>query len=197
MSSTGKAFLHTSSYLLGLEPAATQTTEAEREVIRQFAAGRKRGVEIGVFEGVSTCVIAGSLAADGELIGIDPFIEGRFGVCWGEIIARHELRRARLSQKVKLVKSFSHDALALIDGTFDFIFIDGDHSLEGIQRDWQGWSQRVTNGGVMLLHDTQIPSHNPAVAKLGSYQYFNETIADDERFELVAMIDSLSVLRRR
>jgi predicted O-methyltransferase YrrM len=196
MTSTGKAFAHTIKYLLGLESAATQTTAAEREVIRQFAAGRKRGVEIGVFEGVSTCVIAESLARDGELIGIDPFFKGRLAICWGEIIARHKLRRARVYRKVKLIRSVSQDALGFIEGTFDFIFIDGDHSLDGIRRDWQGWSQRVARDGVILLHDTQIPSHNPAVANLGSYQYFQDTIACDERFELVAKIDSLSVLRR-
>ncbi len=197
MSSTGKAVFHTVGYLMGVESAATQTTATERETIRRFAAGRRRGLEIGVFEGVSTVVIAESLAQDGVLTGVDPFIKGRLGICWGEIIARRNIRRAQLAQKVNLVKSFSHDALTLIQGTFDFIFVDGDHSLDGIRRDWQGWSERVTKGGVMLLHDTQIPAHNPAVASLGSYQYYQDVIASDERFEVVAMVESLSVLQRR
>jgi hypothetical protein len=48
----------------------------------------------------------------------------------------------------------------------------------------------------VLLHDTQVPAHNPHVADLGSFQYFRDTISHDERFEIVEIVDSLSVLRR-
>jgi hypothetical protein len=76
------------------------------------------------------------------------------------------------------------------------MFVDGDHSWGGIERDWRDWSGRVSPGGIMALHDTRVPEHNPAVAELGSCAFYREVIRHDSRFELVGSFDSLNVLRR-
>ena len=197
MSATGEAFAHTVRYLRGWDAPATQTTAPERAAIAKYARDRRRAVEIGVYEGVSTVVIAKNLAPGAILYGIDPFFPGRLGICWTRIVARTEVRRAQLPCEVKFVRTTSHEALNQIpEGEIDCLFIDGDHSLSGIKEDWHDWSGRVAKGGFVLLHDTQIPAHNPHVAGLGSFQYFRDTISHDERFELVEIVDSLSVLRR-
>jgi len=36
----------------------------------------------------------------------------------------------------------------------DFLFIDGDHSLDGARNDWAKYSPLVRNGGVIAFHDT-------------------------------------------
>ncbi|MEY2559679.1 MAG: hypothetical protein QOG51_94, partial [Verrucomicrobiota bacterium] len=46
--------IHYLSYLVGAQRPITQTTEEEREVLRSYATGKKRLVEIGVFHGVNT-----------------------------------------------------------------------------------------------------------------------------------------------
>ena len=197
MSATGQAFAHTVRYLLGRDTAATQTTAEERDAIAKYARGRRVAVEIGVYEGVSTVVIAKNLAPGATLYAIDPFLPGRLGICWNRIIAMREVSRARLDCEVKFIRTTSHEALDRIPNQeLDCIFIDGDHSLAGIKQDWDDWAGRVSPGGFVLLHDTQIPAHNPHVADLGSFQYFRETISKDERFEIVEIVDSLSVLRR-
>lgn len=197
MSATGQALAHTVRYLLGWDEAATQTTEAERAAIAKYARDGRVAVEIGVYEGVSTVVIGKNLAAGAVLYAVDPFLPGRLGICWNRIIARREVDRAKLPCEVRFIRTTSHDALKRIDHPeLDCVFVDGDHSLAGIQQDWQDWSGRVARGGFMLLHDTQIPAHNPHVAALGSFQYFRDTISNDERFETVEIVDSLSVLRR-
>jgi predicted O-methyltransferase YrrM len=198
MGLTGQAALHTARYLLGLDRAATQTSAAERETIARFARGRRQALEIGVFEGATTALIAKEIATDGTLFGVDPFFAGRLGICWGKIIAEREVNRAGVGRKVVLVRSLSHDAAVQIaNDSFDFMFLDGDHSLRAIAQDWADWSGRVATGGVMLLHDTQVPPHNPRVRELGSYLYFQDTISRDSRFELLETVDSLSVLRRK
>jgi predicted O-methyltransferase YrrM len=197
VSATGQAFAHTVRYLLGWDAAATQTTAAEREAIAKYARDRSLAVEIGVYEGVSTVVIGKNLTPGAILYGVDPFLPGRLGICWNRIIARREVSRARLRCEVRFIRTTSHEALDRIPHQeFDCIFIDGDHSLGGIEQDWQDWSARVAKGGFVLLHDTQIPAHNPHVADLGSFQYFRDTVSHDERFEMVEIVDSLSVLRR-
>jgi predicted O-methyltransferase YrrM len=41
----------------------------------------------------------------------------------------------------------------------DFVFIDGDHSYEGVKTDFEMFSRLVRRGGIIALHDIVI---NPA-----------------------------------
>jgi predicted O-methyltransferase YrrM len=132
----------------------------------------------------------------GELYAIDPFFGGRFGICWSEIIARVEMRRSR-GARIYAIKALSYDAVCKIDGDFDFIFLDGDHSMEGITRDWSDWADRIRPNGILALHDTSVPHHNPDVADLGTVKFFNEFILQDHRYQHLERVDSLNILRRR
>jgi predicted O-methyltransferase YrrM len=192
-----RALFHLIRYKLGFAQADTQTTVAEREAITRYATEKMRAVEIGVFEGVTTGTIAAALDEKATLYGIDPFISGRIGICWGKAIAMSQAYRLDPKCKIQFVEEFSNVAAEKIDGTFDFVFIDGDHSWDGIVQDWKDWSTRVDAGGIIALHDTVVPDHNRRVALLGSHKYFIEHIQHDDRFELVEQIDSLSVLRRK
>jgi len=192
-----KTFLHWLKYNLGIDTPHSQTTEAERTALARHAAGRKRLAEIGVYEGLTTAVLARVMAVDGVVYAIDPFFAGRLGICWSKWIARREVRKAGAARKVVFIEKLSFDAATLVEAPLDFVFVDGDHSLDGIRRDWADWSGKVTPGGLIALHDTRAPAHNPRVAELGSCRYFNEHIQHDERFETVEQVDSLSVLRRK
>lgn len=47
-----------------------------------------------------------------------------------------------------------------LDGAlFDFAFIDGDHTYEGVRTDWLLWSPLVRPGGIVAFHDTW-PNHD-------------------------------------
>lgn len=39
-------------------------------------------------------------------------------------------------------------------GPFDFIFIDGDHTFEGVKADWDNYHPMVRPGGAVGFHDT-------------------------------------------
>ena len=191
------AIAHFLKYSIGLEKANSQTTTVERDAIARWAKGKQRVVEIGVYEGVTTRALAGALDDGAELFGVDPFFRGRLGICWSKPIAHREVSRARPNCKVEFVEQLSFDAADEIMGDFDLVFIDGDHSWDGIRRDWNDWSPRVRPDGIIALHDTRVPAHNPRVQELGSRKFFDEHIVHDSRFKLVEQVDSLSVLRRR
>lgn len=193
----GRTLMHMVFCAIGVGSARTQTTERERAALRNHSKDKERGVEIGVFEGVTTCVLASQMREEGVLFAVDPFVAGRAGVNWTKITARQQVKRHGLQHKVRFVERYSFEACEMISGDFDFIFIDGDHSLGGIERDWSDWSGRVVADGIVALHDTRVPSHNPGVASLGSYHYFEKVIKHDDRFELIEQVDSLSVLRRK
>jgi predicted O-methyltransferase YrrM len=189
-----RTVIHALGCLIGLEKPDTQTTEAERDCLATYAAGRHRLVEIGVYEGVSTNVLASAMSPTGVLYAVDPFIPGRLGICWSELVARKMALRTR--RDIVFVKLLSRNAAGAIDGDFDMIFIDADHSFDGMRQDWNDWSSRVGPSGIIALHDTRVPKHNPEVATFGSYKFFNQHIRDDPRFALVEQVDSLSVLKR-
>jgi len=193
----GKTLLHTLSYLLRVEPAATQLTDSELNCLVKYAKGSKTGAEIGVFEGASTSVIAKQFSDDGVLYAVDPFFPGRMGVCWGEVIARRQVKRANVVSRVKFIKALSYDAVKMIQEDFDFVFIDADHSLEGITRDWSDWSARIKQNGIIALHDVCVAQHNRGTRLFGSYQYFDSHIQYDDRFHIVEKVDSLCVLRKK
>lgn len=106
------------------------------------------------------------------------------------------MKKNNLSNKVKFISKLSFDAVGDVPNNLDFIFIDGDHSLEGIKKDWEIFSQKVKPSGIIALHDTSVPIHNPAVSNLGSYKYFNEHIIKDNRFKLIETVDSLNILKK-
>jgi predicted O-methyltransferase YrrM len=192
----GKSFVHFVLHSLNLQAAQTQTTAAERECLGRLAQGRTRLAEIGVFEGAGTRVLADAAAPNGRVFAIDPFMPGRLGVCWTRPVALREVAKSAGAEKVEFVRKFSFDAATELQGPFDFVFVDGDHSLGGIARDWQDWSEKIVAGGIIALHDTRVPDHDPSVANLGSHQFFESDIRRDPRFALLEQVDSLSVLQR-
>ena len=191
-----RTLTHFLFYHVGLNRANTQTTAAERDSIAEFARTSRRAVEIGVYEGVTTGTIAAALPKDSVLYAVDPFLAGRAGICWGRAIAKREARRSQPQCSIEFIEAFSHQAVQKLDGMFDFVFIDGDHSWDGISQDWSDWSPRIGENGIIALHDTLVPPHDPSVANLGSHKYFVEHIQHDPRFAIVKQVDSLSILRR-
>jgi hypothetical protein len=123
---------------------------------------------------------------------VDPFLRGRLGICWGERIATSYNRK--YAPKIRFVKKRSPDIGDDIPSRVDYVFLDGDHSLEGIAADWSFWSGRIASKGIIALHDTLISPNSRNV--LGSHMYFKSHISQDIRFTLVEQQDSLSVLER-
>lgn len=49
--------------------------------------------------------------------------------------------------KILINKVYDH-------GPYDFIFIDGDHTYEGVKADWENYKDMVRPGGAVGFHDT-------------------------------------------
>ncbi len=190
---TGRAPLDWLLHALHLRPAHTQTTSAERSCLAAHADGRRNLVEIGVMHGASTRVLCGAMAADGVLTAIDPFPAGRLGWSFEFAIARREVSRAP-SRRVVWLRERSEVAAEQWRGDIDFLFIDGDHSWGGIERDWTSWSAFIAPGGLILLHDSR---QMPGRESHDSVRYTDTVIRRDDRFEEIDAVDTLTVLRRR
>jgi predicted O-methyltransferase YrrM len=177
---------------LGMRPPDTQLTVEERGCLERRATGRRSLLEIGVMHGASTALIRSAMAPDGFLTGIDPHPRGRLGVSFERWIAKREIKRHPRG-RVELLRKLSHEALSSWRRSLDFLFIDGDHSWSGIERDWRGFSDYVEPGGVVLLHDSRSV---PGRADPDSVRFTVEVILKDPRFRIVEEVDSLTVLER-
>jgi predicted O-methyltransferase YrrM len=186
-------------WLLGLAQPTTQTTAAERECVVRLAAGRKRLVEIGVWHGVTTSRLRSIMAADALLIAVDPYPAGRLGFSVQQHIARSEVGRVRNGTVkwfrctgVEAAKRYAADH----EDPVDFVFIDGDHTYDGLRGDWQAWSPLLATGGLVALHDS-VPTPERAIHEAGSVRFTQEVIRRDARFKLLEVVDSLTVMERR
>jgi predicted O-methyltransferase YrrM len=110
-------------------------------------------VEIGRYKGGATFLIASGLKG-GKVISIDLHTKMRLkemGKIYDAELCK-VLSKFGLKEKVELViadsKEFDNRGLAV-----DLLFIDGDHSYEGVKADFTHWIDVVKKGGHILFHD--------------------------------------------
>jgi predicted O-methyltransferase YrrM len=141
----------------GLVPPRTMHSPGESALLAELARGRRRAVEIGVYEGSSALVLAGGLPLDAELHLVEPFGAGmefwepadEYAVT--AVVARATRRRG--GPQVRWHVQTSEEAASGWSVPVDLIFIDGDHSQAACRLDWELWSPHVAAGGVVIFHD--------------------------------------------
>jgi predicted O-methyltransferase YrrM len=112
----------------------------------------RRLCEIGARRG-GTLILFGRVAApDAHILSLDIDFPA-FHLKWNP-------RFARAGQQVTCVRADSHapETLArardwLGGELLDFLFIDGDHSLDGVRSDFMMYAPLVRPGGIVALHD--------------------------------------------
>lgn len=116
-------------------------------------------VEIGTASGGTLFMLTRAAADDATLASID-LPGGAFG--GGYPLWRAPLYRsfAKSGQRVHLLRRDSHDpsTLEALKGVLggrsvDFLFIDGDHTYEGVKRDFETYRSLVRPGGMIGFHD--------------------------------------------
>lgn len=76
--------------------------------------------------------------------------------CWGGPADKLPKFKQSVEGKpfVKIVQKYSSEAVKdFPDGHFDYIFIDADHTYEGVSKDLVDWYPKVKIGGVFCGHD--------------------------------------------
>jgi predicted O-methyltransferase YrrM len=186
-------------WLIGARAAETQTTARERAALAVRAAGRATLAEIGVWHGVTTAVLRRAMAPQGVLWAVDPFPPGLLGISLQAPIARAEVGRIH-NGRVRWIRTTGERAAEIYRqegrNPIDLIFIDGDHSYNGLLRDWHAWSPLVALGGVACLHDSRSTPERQ-IDDAGSVRATAEVVRKDPGFELVEEVDSLTIVRRR
>jgi predicted O-methyltransferase YrrM len=72
-----------------------------------------------------------------------------------DVFDRFAANTAAFKDVIVPLRGRSEDMGAQWDkGPIDLLFIDGDHSFEGVTRDIEAWVPHVRSGGLVLFHDT-------------------------------------------
>ena len=116
-------------------------------------------VEIGSARGKSACYVGMALMQNGfgKLYAIDPHTKTN----WNDSrsvdtlpVIEHNIRSLGLTEYVEIVRKTSDDAVKEWSQPIDLLFIDGDHTYEGVRRDWESFSPFLAEFGVTVFHDT-------------------------------------------
>lgn len=124
--------------------------------------GYKTGIEIGVYAGGHSKAILENTEVK-KLIGVDPYLayDGVGSITeQEEFDIMMELALARLDlTRFKHLRMTSDEAyLKLQKQRFDFVFIDGLHTVDQLQRDLDNYSRLIRKGGVVSFHDIDHPA---------------------------------------
>lgn len=143
----------------GAIPPRTMHTDAEAALLSELAEGRRRVVEVGVYEGSSALVLLAALPDEAELHLIDPFggTGPRRGWRADPRATMRTVERVRrpggpevhwhVAGSARVARGWS--------GPVDLVFVDGDHAEAACALDWELWSPHVEPGGAVAFHDAR------------------------------------------
>jgi predicted O-methyltransferase YrrM len=186
----------------GLIPPRTMHSAAEAALLERLARGRRRVVEIGVYEGSSAVVLCRVLGAGAELHLIDPFGHHPDALRpgWGasERATRRVVARACAEggPSVSWHVAFSADvARGWRHGPVDLLFVDGDHSEAGVRADWELWGPHVAVDGIVLFHDAR-DGRPDGVGLPGPTAVVDRLVRAAAGWEVVEEVDAAVAVRR-
>lgn len=157
---------------------------------------RSRCVEIGRYKGGSTVLMAAALPEGSCLLSIDNHSKMNLPEVGPRLDAalRKVLDRYGLASRVELLVADSAQ-VPVGAASVDLVFVDGDHTYQGVSRDFSHWGPALKVGGHILFHDAA-KSRPYATGDPGCLRLMGELARDGRGFRKVAEVGSLAHLMR-
>lgn len=145
-------------------------------------SGARRVLEIGTLGGYSTIWLARGLPADGTVVTIEAQPRNAR-------IARENVDRAGVGDKVQIVVGLAAEVLPTMTGTFDLVFIDADKESNTIYLDW---AARLGHPGTVVVVDNvgrsgQVADPSSTNPQVIGTQRGLEMLGEDPRFDATAL----------
>lgn len=148
----------------------THLTFNEKLLLNKYAktlGDRSVCVEIGSYLGASACFISAGLKPQSILYCIDTW--GNHAMAYSDADQKDEnliekdtysqfrSNVKKYSDKIKELRGWSTEVANELVGKnifIDYIFIDGDHTYEGVKNDWNAYCRSFRKGTIIVFHDT-------------------------------------------
>jgi predicted O-methyltransferase YrrM len=144
-------------------------------------------VELGSWTGLTTCYLATAarVHGGGRVWAVDTFEGTKEGGAAYRSVEKYDgstmtafrerVRRAELGDRVRTLVGYTTDVAQRYPGQgIRLLFIDADHSYDGVRGDFESWSRHVVPGGLIVFHDYLMPE----VAR-----YVDSVVLRDPRIE--------------
>lgn len=118
-------------------------------------------LEIGTFDGVALSIYAERMP-DKKFHAIDLF---QAAYCTGGGNRGYFYYNCHKYENIHLWEGASQEILPKLNQTFDVIFVDGDHSYKAIKEDLFNSWYKLNPGGLLAVHDIDLPSTLQAVSE--------------------------------
>jgi predicted O-methyltransferase YrrM len=175
-----------------------------------IAAQLGPGLEIGSYCGKSTLYLGGGFKNHNQVLftidhhrgseeqqpGEEYFDPDLFDETIGKIdtlkFLRSALEKAELEDTVIPIVSRSDTVARSWQTPLSLVFIDGSHTFESAEKDYECWTPHILDGGYLLIHDI-FP--DPSKGGQAPFHIYNKAVASG-LFQKIAMIQTLGILRR-
>ena len=132
-------------------------------------------VELGTHYGVSFfafCEAAEAFAPECFVYAVDCWEgddhSGKYGNEVLKKVKDHWIKNHKKNSR--LIKSKFEDAVPSFgDGTIDLLHIDGLHTYEAVKKDYETWSGKLSETGIVLFHDINVREKD-----FGAWKYWQE-----------------------
>ena len=151
-------------------PFSLQQVKSEFVSLLQLVRERRptRVLEIGAFQGGSLCLFCRAIDGSADILSIDTAFQ--FPHRWAyRCFARPRQRVTCLTADSHQAKTLDRVKHWLGHVGLDFLFIDGDHSFEGVARDFEMYSPLVRSGGLIAFHDI-VPDFHTRFGRVSSHE---------------------------
>ena len=172
---------------------------SERECLKLYSLAQnvRRGciVEVGSYRGRSTVILAAGSAQGSKcpVFAIEPHepftgaLGGQYGPCDRKAFFANVLKTGTW-KLIHLVNLSSPVVCVGWTQPVELLWLDGDHSYEGVKRDFNCWKDHLLPGGRIAFHDAVNPELGPArlIAEL----------LDNTALQRVDQVDNIVVLEK-
>jgi len=166
-------------------------------------------VEIGSYCGKSACFIGQACKENGSLLITIDHHEGSEEQQLGELyfdpevydeklgrvntlpLLKKNIAKFNLDNVVKPLVMDSISASKIVDNNADLIFIDGSHTFESAESDYELWKNKIRKGGILAIHDIYDSEEEGGQAP---NKVFKQSLR--ENFALIKRVKSLVLLQK-
>lgn len=136
----------------------THLTIQEKYQLRKIAISlppKTIAVEIGSYLGASSIYIANGLkkVSESALYCIDTWQNDAMSEGNRDTYSLFKKNTQRYESIITPLRGSSEEVGKGFDRAIDFLFVDGDHSYEGVKLDVDSWFDKVKPGGIVAFHD--------------------------------------------
>jgi len=133
-------------------------TARERVVLNRLASGKETILEIGSYIGASACCFGAAVKifGFGRVFCIDTWHNDAMTEGYRDTYTEFLKNTESFAQFIIPIRGFSTTVINQITvktNHVDLLFIDGDHSYEGVKADWDAYKKFLRAGSIAVFHD--------------------------------------------